>query len=168
MDTTAGFSGLRCTDCEEHFAAADTPGRCPACGGILDPTYALHDLDIDRSDLADRPFEDLWRYREILPFPPTDAVRLGAGATPLVASPHLADEFGVSSVYIKDEGQNPTGSFKDRGQTLAMTAAVAHDAPAVALPSAEMPARLRPHTRQGQALTHGSSCRPDPPSRTRP
>jgi threonine synthase len=136
METTAAFAGLECVDCGAT-ADADAEGhRCPDCGGILDPSYDYGAVDLERETLTARPFDSLWRYEELLPFARDSAVTMDEGATPLVDCPKLADELGVERVYIKDEGRNPTGTFKDRGQSLAVTAAVQHGATDVALASA--------------------------------
>ncbi|WP_255191121.1 threonine synthase [Natronobeatus ordinarius] len=136
MDTTEAFAGLECVDCGATFDAETAGHRCGECGGILDPTYAYDDLELDRETLASRPFDSMWRYEELLPFPRETAVTMDEGATPLVDCPKMADELGVERVLIKDEGRNPTGTFKDRGQSVAVTAARAHGASDVALASA--------------------------------
>ncbi len=136
METTAAFVGLECIDCEASFDATEANGRCEECGGILDPTYDYDAVELDRETLAARPFDSMWRYEELLPFPRESAVTMDEGATPLVDCPTLADELGVGRLLIKDEGRNPTGTFKDRGQTAAMTAAVGHGASDVSLASA--------------------------------
>ncbi|PSP87710.1 threonine synthase [Halobacteriales archaeon QS_4_69_34] len=141
METTAAFAGLSCTDCGAAFdARASTADaathRCPDCGGILDPEYDYDAVDLAREDLQARPFDGLWRYEELLPLPREAAVTMNEGTTPLVECPALADELGVARLLIKDEGHNPTGSFKDRGATLAVSAAAEHGASDVALPTA--------------------------------
>jgi threonine synthase len=136
METTDAFVGLTCVDCGETFDAEETTHRCPDCDGILDPDYDYDGIDISREDLESRPFESMWRYEELLPFPQSAAVSMDEGATQLVECPRLADELGVERVLFKDEGRNPTGTFKDRGQTAAITAAVQHGATDVALNSA--------------------------------
>ncbi|WP_232687491.1 threonine synthase [Halobacterium zhouii] len=136
METTPAFEGLRCVDCGETFDPETATHRCPDCEGILDPTYDYDSVELDRDDLESRRFESMWRYEELLPFTCDSAVSMHEGTTPLVECPRLADELGVERVLIKDEGQNPTGTFKDRGQTLAVTAAVQHGASDVALASA--------------------------------
>ncbi|MFB6172862.1 MAG: threonine synthase [Haloarculaceae archaeon] len=133
METTPAFAGLTCTACDDRFDAAEAPGRCPSCGGVLDPTYDYDAVAVDPETLPGAPFADLWRYADLLPFPASAAGRLGAGGTPLVECPALADELGVGAVYVKDEGRNPTGSVADREQALAVTAAVQHGAADVAL-----------------------------------
>jgi threonine synthase len=80
---------------------------------------------------------DMWRYAEVLPVrDPAARVRLGEGWTPLLDAPRLADRIGVGRVWVKDEGQNPTGSFKARGLGMAVSRARELGASAVALPSA--------------------------------
>src|SRR6056297_173763 len=136
METTDAFVGLTCVDCGETFDAETATHRCPDCGGILDPDYDYEEIDLSREDLAARRFDTMWRYEELLPFTRESAVSMDEGATALVDCPSLAEEMGVGRVLIKDEGRNPTGTFKDRGQSTAMTAAVQHGASDVALPSA--------------------------------
>lgn len=80
---------------------------------------------------------DLWRYAELLPVrDPAYAIRLGEGWTPLLDVPRLADHLGVGRVWIKDEGQNPTASFKARGLCMAISRAQELGVTEVALPSA--------------------------------
>jgi threonine synthase len=66
----------------------------------------------------------VWRYKELLPVSSRNAMTLGEGGTGLPKSVRLADSLGLDEVYFKNEGQNPTGSFKDRGMTVAVTRAV--------------------------------------------
>lgn len=105
------------------------------------PLFARYDLDA----VADRFTPDavagreagLWRYEEVLPVRNRSAqVKLGEGWTPLIDAPRCASRLGVSRVWIKDEGQNPTGSFKDRGLCLAVSRALELGAKELALPSA--------------------------------
>lgn len=135
MKTSDAFSGLECFDCGGTFDASETARRCPDCGGILDPSYDYDAVDLDPDALADRRFGTMWRYREVLPFATDEAVTLDEGATPLVDCPDLAGELGVERVLVKDEGRNPTGSVRDREQSVATTAAGQRGASDVALPS---------------------------------
>ena len=105
------------------------------------PLFARYDLDA----VADRFTPDavagreagLWRYEEVLPVRNRSAqVKLGESWTPLIDAPRCASRLGVSRVWIKDEGQNPTGSFKDRGLCLAVSRALELGAKELALPSA--------------------------------
>lgn len=136
METNPAFLGLDCVECGEQFDPDRATHRCPQCGGILDSAYDFSQVDIQTETFTSRRFDSLWRYEELLPFPRESAVTINEGATPLVECPSLADAIGVGEVHIKDEGRNPTGTFKDRGQTGAVTAAVQHGADEVALNSA--------------------------------
>ena len=80
---------------------------------------------------------DLWRYGEVLPVRRREAqIALGEGWTPLLEASRTAERFGVRRVWVKDEGQNPTGSFKARGLSLAVSRALELGATELALPSA--------------------------------
>jgi threonine synthase len=92
------------------------------------PLWVRYDLPRIRStvqpaNLLDRP-PTLWRYRELLPLPLTEEpVTLGEGLTPLLACPRLGRELDVPRLFVKDESQLPTGTFKSRGMTLAVSMA---------------------------------------------
>ena len=136
MELTGAFTGLACRDCDRFFEPETGTHRCLECDGILDARYEYDAIDVERATLADRPFDSMWRYEEFLPFDRKAAVTMDEGATPTVTAPALADEISVDRLWIKDEGRNPTGTFKDRGASMAMTAAREHGATDVVLPSA--------------------------------
>jgi threonine synthase len=88
------------------------------------------------ADLAARP-PNLWRYRELLPLPAdAEPVTLGEGMTPLLPCPRLGRELGLTDLFVKDESQLPTGSFKSRGMTAAVSMAKWLGVKRVALPTA--------------------------------
>ena len=88
------------------------------------------------ADIAARP-PTLWRYRELLPLPPdADPVTLGEGMSPLLPCPRLGSELGLPNLFVKDESQLPTGSFKSRGMTAAVSMARWLGVTRVALPTA--------------------------------
>ncbi|SEK43306.1 threonine synthase [Haloferax larsenii] len=128
MQPSDTFSGLECTETGTEYDA-DVTGRSEA-GAPLDPTYDLDAVDWDADTLAGRAFDSMWRYRELLPF--SDPVTANEGATPLVEASALGDEAEVGTLLIKDEGRNPTGTFLDRGFSLAATAARNAEAEVVA------------------------------------
>ncbi|NPA06891.1 MAG: pyridoxal-phosphate dependent enzyme [Chloroflexi bacterium] len=106
----------RCLDCGASVPFDPAQPRCPKCGSEW--LQAEYDYDLARTiwlaHLHERPFS-LWRYHELLPIreaPPT--IAMGAGGTPLLRSIHLAPMLKLSNLFIKDERQNPTSSFKDR------------------------------------------------------
>ena len=120
---------LECTRCSEHYPADRPQTVCPKDGGVL---YACYDLaTIKRSfssaRLAGRA-PTMWRYDAVLPA--ADPVSLGEGFTPMLASREFPN------VYIKDEGLNPTGSFKARGLSACVTMARHFGLKKLAIPSA--------------------------------
>jgi threonine synthase len=129
---------LECTFCGETHDAHQLITVCPSCGKVL---YARYDLtaaarEMTPAALAKRPW-NLWRYFEILPVSdPAHALTLGEGGTPLLEAPSLAEAFGFDRLLVKDEGQNPTGSFKARGLGMAVSRAKEMGAASVAIPSA--------------------------------
>ncbi len=130
------YLGVQCPVCGDTDEASLEPASCPNCGGLMEPQVDLLGLSLSRGELTDRPFDSMWRYAELFPLAPEAAVTMGEGCTPLVPCPHLANEFGVGMVYLKLESDNPTGTFKDRGQSLAMTAARGSGADTISLASA--------------------------------
>ena len=120
---------LECTKCGAHLKADHPQTICPSDGGVLFVRYDLATIkqNFKRDSLSARP-GNLWRYAEVLP----DAipVSLGEGFTPLLPSREFP------GVYIKDEGLNPTASFKARGMSVAVTMAKAYGLKKLAAPSA--------------------------------
>jgi threonine synthase len=105
------------------------------------PIWVRYDLDavgkaLTKDVLRSRP-ETMWRYRELLPYyEECDVVSLGERMTPLLACPRLGTELGLENLWIKDESQLPTGSFKSRGLAMAITMARRFGVKRVALPTA--------------------------------
>ena len=123
------ISYLECTKCGAHISADRPQTICPNDGGILYTRYDLENLKqhFNRAALAARP-ATLWRYAEVLPDVPP--VSLGEGFTPMLPSREFPN------VFTKDEGLNPTGSFKARGMSVAVTMAKAYGLKKLAAPSA--------------------------------
>jgi threonine synthase len=121
-------TGLRCVLCGAVYAHGEEEYTCPRCGieGILDVEYDAERIGkrFSRRTLeADRDLS-LWRYRALLPLP-DDVVppRLQVGFTPVVEAPALAKELGLGAFFVKDDGRNPTASFKDRASSVGVTRA---------------------------------------------
>jgi threonine synthase len=135
----AGVSHLECGLCGAAYGDAEHPWRTSPC--CQRPLLARYDLAALRGHftpaaVAGRP-PNLWRYAEVLPVRDAEhRITLGEGFTPLIDAPRLADELGLDRVWIKDEGQNPTGSFKARGLVMAVARARELGMEAIALPSA--------------------------------
>jgi threonine synthase len=105
------------------------------------PIVVRYDLDrvkkaVTPADIANRP-PNLWRYRELLPLPSdVEPVTLGEGMTPLLKCDRLGKQLGLSNLFVKDESQLPTGSFKSRGMAAAVSMAKWLGLKRVALPTA--------------------------------
>ncbi|PYP91226.1 MAG: threonine synthase [Candidatus Angelobacter sp. Gp1-AA117] len=125
----AKISYLECTKCGDHISAGQPQTICPKDGGSLYVRYDLDALKIQftRESLRDRP-ANMWRYREVLPG--DTPITLGEGFTPMLPSRDNP------KVFIKDEGLNPTGSFKARGLCAAVTMAHQYGLKKLAVPSA--------------------------------
>ena len=134
-----GASHLECGFCGAAYGDPEAPWRTsPCCSRPLLARYDLAHLRGRFTPAAVAGREPtMWRYAEVLPVRDEQyRVTLGEGFTPLIDAPRLADELGMERVWVKDEGQNPTGSFKARGLSMAVSRAVELGMDAVALPSA--------------------------------
>src|SRR5437868_3448176 len=126
---------LECSSCGKTRAAEGLAGVCE-CGQPYLVRYAAVPPPGARSLLAERDWT-MWRYREWLPLADGEQpVTLGEGGTPLLAAPRLAARHGFSRLWVKDEGANPTGSFKARGLAAAVTRAVRAGARSLVVPTA--------------------------------
>ncbi|MBI4312552.1 MAG: threonine synthase [Chloroflexi bacterium] len=119
------LSHLECTACGKTYSADEPHRVCPACGKVLYARYDLPHLrrDFSRGAIASRP-ATMWRYYEAMPVRnEEDVVSLGEGMTPLLHARNLGRQLGCPRLYIKDESGNPTGSFKARGMSAAVSRA---------------------------------------------
>jgi threonine synthase len=131
-------SHVECTICGHHHDATRTLSVCERCGQMLAVRYALERVKgaVTKDALRPRP-PGMYRFRELTPLADGEApVTLGEGGTPLLALPRLAAHLGLRHVWGKDEGQNPTGSFKARGLGMAITKARTLGARGFIIPSA--------------------------------
>lgn len=116
---------LECTVCNRQYAYEQPIRTCTTCDKVLYPRYDLQRLrkDMDREQLLDRS-PDLWRFFELLPLQDSvNMVTLGEGGTPLLKATDLSSKLGIENLFIKEEGGNPTGSFKARGMAVAVSRA---------------------------------------------
>ena len=129
---------LECTACGQRHDADVLQNLCRDCGKVLYPRYDLSAAAkaVSPADLASRA-QTMWRYREVLPVR-DDAfeVSLGEGGTPLLRAERLGAALGCTDLYIKEEGVNPTGSFKARGMAAAVSRAKELGAEQLVVPSA--------------------------------
>ena len=126
-----------CARCRKRFGLSELLNLCP-CGS---PLLVRYDLQKAKTAFAKSSLEgraaSLWRYRELLPLQnDANLVSLGEGYTPLLDAKKLGGELGLRRLWIKDEAQNPTGSFKDRGLSLAISRAKELGVKKAAIPSA--------------------------------
>jgi threonine synthase len=139
--TGATLLKLECTGCGHAYDPTGLHGVCPACGKVL---FARYDLENLRSQMPAPNFEgrswDLWRYVELLPVEDARyAISLGEGMTPLLTVSSAArDAVGMDAgvIQVKDDGRNPTGSFKARGLAVAVARAAELGVADIAIPSA--------------------------------
>ena len=129
---------LECALCGQKHEARRLLNLCTACGKPLLVRYDLEraKATLTKESLATRR-SDMWRYREVLPVENDDnIVTFGEGWTPLLPARQLGKKIGIQELYIKDEGQNPTQSFKARGMAAAVSMAKELGATKLAVPSA--------------------------------
>jgi len=132
------LSHLECGLCGRELEADRLWNLCPSCGKPLLARYDLEEARrvLKREALANRA-PNMWRYRELLPIrDPQLILCLGEGYTPLVQARRLGEAVDFEGLFIKDEGLNPTGSFKARGLAVAISRAHELGVRAVSIPSA--------------------------------
>ena len=131
-------SHVECTVCGHRHEAKRPLSVCEKCGQMLAVRYDLARVKaaITKDALRQRP-PGMYRFRELTPLDERESpVTLGEGGTPVLELPRLAAHFGVRTIWGKDEGQNPTGSFKARGLGMAITRARTLGARGFIIPSA--------------------------------
>jgi threonine synthase len=132
------LSYLECPECGKHFIADQIQTFCQECQS---PLFARYDLERLRKELrladVSRRVRGMWRWAELLPVRQADfRLTLGEGDTPLMDLPHLGNRLGLPHLYLKDDSQNPTGSFKARGLAVAVSRAMELGVKAFVIPTA--------------------------------
>jgi len=115
-----------CISCHEKYGINEIVYFCKKCGDILEIKTDLEKaaVAVKTGDYKEYPLS-VWRYRVFMPIHETSSlVTLSEGGTGLHRSERLGEALGLSDLWIKNEGENPTGSFKDRGMTVGITKAV--------------------------------------------
>jgi threonine synthase len=124
---------LECSACDTRAPGDALATVCPKCG---QPFLVRYDTAFPSRDSLTARW-DMWRYASVLPLVESEQpVSLGEGLTPMHDSPALAREVGVARIWVKDEGLNPTSSFKARGMSAAVTRARALGVPGFVTPTA--------------------------------
>ncbi len=132
------FSHLECGYCDEIYEKNKIWNLCTKCGK---PLLAHYDIDSAKSDFEKESLKDreetLWRYKEMLPVQDEKfRLSLGEGFTPLIKTERLSKNIGFENLFIKEEGVNPTNSFKARGLCMAISRAYELGVKEVSIPSA--------------------------------
>ena len=115
-----------CINCKTTYGIDEIVYFCRKCGDILEIKFDFKELaeTLKESGWMSKPLS-VWRYRDFMPIHETSKIiTLNEGGTGLHRSERLGAELGLKNLYIKNEGENPTGSFKDRGMTVGVTKAL--------------------------------------------
>lgn len=118
---------LQCIRCGKDHKLTDTKYNCTSCGGNLQVLYDYNLIKkrLNYDVLKDNPERSIWRYLDILPVTSIKSVPpVQVGWTPLYRAEKLGAEVGVSNLYIKDDGRNPSASFKDRASAVVVARAL--------------------------------------------
>ena len=111
-----------CVNCNTKYNDNEVIYTCKECGSVLEVDIDIENLDISK-DIFDCRKDTLWKYKEFMPVDETKMVSLDEGGTPFCKCDNLGSELGIE-LFVKVEGSNPTGSFKDRGMSVGMTKAM--------------------------------------------
>lgn len=138
MTTPSTLTHLECSYCDAEYDAQALMNLCPQCSKPLLARYHLAAAarTMTKAALSQRP-ASMWRYAEVMPVQDENSVLdLGEGWTPLAKCERLGESIGCLNTWIKDEALNPTGSFKARGLSAAVSRAYELGATSLAIPSA--------------------------------
>mgnify|MGYP001058938515 CR=1 FL=1 len=128
---------LECIGCGATYTPNSVVYACRSCRDLLTVKYDYRELrnTVDLKPLPGRPIS-VWRYEQLLPLGhKSERISLGEGGTGLHRCDRLGDDMGLKNLWVKNEGENPTGSFKDRGMTVGVSRAVEVGACSVACAS---------------------------------
>jgi threonine synthase len=131
------IKNLECPKCDTQYEPSSLHNLCE-CGTPLLVRYNLHDMarEFDPGEWRHRP-KGVWRYRELLPLvDETSIVSLGEGGTPVFPLTEMGKTYGLQNLLLKDEGLNPTGTFKARGAAVGVSKAKELGATCLAMPTA--------------------------------
>lgn len=118
--------GAKCVRCGKEWPAEPNTTTCPACGGMLDIQYDYVAIakEVSHETMANRTEQSMWRYMGYLPVRGLgNRPRLRVGWSPLYRAERLAKVLGLDTLYVKDDGVNPTASLKDRASAMAVVKA---------------------------------------------
>ncbi|MDD4331953.1 MAG: threonine synthase [Methanosarcinaceae archaeon] len=113
---------LKCIECGAEYPKDELIYTCSKCDGLLDVIYDYSSIKLDMEKLKSE-CPSVWKYAKLLPVD-REPVTIKEGGTPLYKCERLAEKIGIKALYVKHEGMNPTGSFKDRGMTVGVSKAL--------------------------------------------
>ncbi|MFX0171953.1 MAG: threonine synthase [Candidatus Hodarchaeota archaeon] len=123
-DNTSFLESLKCTLCNRLHDPTEKHTTCPTCGKVLFPQYNLSKVQ-EKVSLVENTIErsyNIWRFKEIMPILDSQYhYTLGEGWTPMLTLRNAGKKLGLKNLLLKDEGQNPTGTFKSRGLCTAVS-----------------------------------------------
>jgi threonine synthase len=128
---------LKCVTCAREFSPGDIDYTCPDCGSMQGTLEVQYDYDrvrqeLNRTSLAANTRSDMWRYLPLLPVADGSLISpLSVGGTPVYHVPALAEELGIKSIWVKDDGRNPSASYKDRASVVALAKALENNVKSV-------------------------------------
>lgn len=135
---TSYLTDLTCSNCNKSFSAEEVQTYCPSCNAPLISNYDLNAVreHVDRDEITKRK-KGMWRWHELLPVrEPENMVTLGEGDASTLHLPRVGNILGLSNLFVKDESTNPTGSFKARGLSAAISKAKEFGIKKVIIPTA--------------------------------
>ena len=116
---------LKCMDCGAQYDPGEIVYICRSCGGLLEAQYDYNKIPENLNERWSKRPLSVWRYRELLPIDDVSkTVSLQEGGTSLQRCKRLGENLKLHSIFVKNEGENPTGSFKDRGMTVGASKAI--------------------------------------------
>lgn len=122
MKKSGNATHFLCDKCGSEFDLHQIVSLCPKCGGLLEVCYDLNGLKKSTHLFSEYVRDSIWRYRDFFPaVQDKNIVSLGEGGTPLIKSVSLGPSLGLNNLYFKNDTLMPTGSFKDRGYSLAIS-----------------------------------------------
>ena len=122
MSKSGNAIAFICDSCGAEFDPRSPVTLCPKCGGLLELTYDLNGLKRSAHLFDEYVRDSIWRYRDFFPaVEDRNISTLGEGGSPLIKSAHLGQRYGIENLYFKYDGLMPTGSFKDRSFSLAVS-----------------------------------------------
>lgn len=152
------LNNIVCTNCGAEYETNELNNTCESCGKVLFPEYDLEKAKelLTKDKIQQKKVYNIWRFHEIMPVNDQKyRISLGEGWSPLVKLNNFGNSIGLNNLYVKDEGQNPTGTFKSRGLCAAVSRGLELGVKDFVMPSAgNAGAALSAYTAHAGASAH--------------